>query len=147
MVKPVLAAVTIMTSLGAWRDFIRPRALLTKSLVGQRKVDICLLHQVYHKHKFIISVVEQELERLDRQIRQATIQRPAAEQVQTSWGQLVDLWPELTEEERETLLQAVVQRVEAKEKNLVFCELSPITEARGSKFEVNMNWERGSDAN
>lgn len=91
--------------------------------------------------------VLQALERVEREIRQATIKRPTAEQVQSVWSQVVALWPELTEEERETVLVSVVQRVEVNEKNLVHLQLSPIADARGSKFELIQNWERGSDSN
>ena len=93
------------------------------------------------------SVLTQEMQRVDRAIKQATVKRPTAEQVGGVWSQIGEAWPEMTEAEREQAMTALVQKVEVKEKNLVLLHLSPIAEVRGSKFVINTNWERGSDSN
>jgi site-specific DNA recombinase len=88
-----------------------------------------------------VTQVEKEMCRLDREIHQTTVKRPTAEQVQEVWSNLIELWSELRENEREELLGTIVQRVEVKEKNLVLLELASIAEVRGSKFEINQKWE------
>ncbi len=94
-----------------------------------------------------LAQVDQDIKRTDAKIHQATIKRPVAMDVQNSWSELLDLWPELTELEREEALGSVVQKVEVTTKNLVHLELSPIAEFRGSKFVTTPKRERGSDSN
>ncbi|HZP81009.1 MAG TPA: hypothetical protein VFB21_05170 [Chthonomonadaceae bacterium] len=49
------------------------------------------------------------LYKAEKEIEVATVERPTADQVQASWGALLDVWPELTEAERAELLSALAE--------------------------------------
>ena len=80
--------------------------------------------------------VRDELARVDREIALATVKRPTAEQVSEVWGQVGELWDELTEDERVELLGGIVQGVEVTDKNRVLLKLSPVAEVHGSWFAI-----------
>ncbi len=61
----------------------------------------------------------------DNQIAAATVKRPLAGRVQEAWGRLLEVWDVLDESERAELLGAVVQRVEATDKESVMLDLLP----------------------
>jgi len=71
-------------------------------------------------------IVARQMEEADRQIAQATIQRPTAAQVQEAWGEVLRVWDVLTEDERADLMGSVVQVVEMTEKESVTLELLPV---------------------
>lgn len=85
----------------------------------------------------------QQLEVVEEQIAKATVKRPTAEQVQADWMQMLELWDDVTEEERAELLAGLVRKVEVKQKNLVYLELSPITEVRGSMLALKRDLGAG----
>ncbi len=66
-----------------------------------------------------------QMEAIDSQIRAATVRRPQAERVQEAWKRIVAVWEVLTEEERAEMLGAVVQRVEALDKENVQFDFLP----------------------
>jgi len=53
-----------------------------------------------------------ELAKADEQIERETIRRPTAEEVQSVWTRIVELWDVVPEEDRPALLGAIVKRVE-----------------------------------
>ena len=95
--------------------------------------------------------LDQELRKLDEEIRVNTFDRPEAKDVQAYWREFVELWPELTEAEKLEMIGHVVQRVEIKEKDCIFLQLRPIGRkcslSLGAKFLTSKKWERGWDLN
>jgi hypothetical protein len=79
----------------------------------------------------------EELDALDRAIAVATVKRPTAEQVQAGWRELLEAWETATDAERSDLMQAVVERVEIKEKAKAAVRLFPITQRPSGKFVTN----------
>jgi recombinase/recombinase-like zinc beta ribbon protein len=89
------------------------------------------------------AMVEEQLARVEADLEQATVKRPTAAQVQAAWTRLLDLWGDATEEERETILQALVKCVVANEKGRVLLELVPVPEAHGQMFALNADMGAG----
>lgn len=81
--------------------------------------------------------VAEQLEAVEQDIAAATLVRPTAGQVQASWGAVLDLWPELTEEEKAELLAGLVENVEVKAKDRVVLRLTPIAELHGQLLAIN----------
>ena len=70
--------------------------------------------------------VQTQLEDAERAVRQATRKRPTAERVAQAWGRIGEVWPVLSEEEREGVLGGVVQGVTVTGKEEVTLELLPM---------------------
>ena len=87
--------------------------------------------------------VQNELAQVDREISLATVKRPTAEQVSAVWGEVSELWDELTEDERGELLGGLVQEVEVTDKNRVLLKLSPVAEVHGSWFAIKSQMGAG----
>lgn len=92
-------------------------------------------------------------------VAQASAKRPTAAQVQAAWGQVLDLWPHMTGEERTRVLGGLVERVEIVSKNEIHLELRPFPDmvlggsqcAQGSDeifaLSAEMGAERSLNAN
>ena len=78
-----------------------------------------------------------QLHSIETEIAAATIKRPTAEQVQGVWSEFVDLWPDMSEEDRQDTLGGLVATVEIKEKDRVFLQFNPIAEVRGQMLALN----------
>ena len=79
---------------------------------------------------------------MDAELQRMTIKRPTAEQVQATWGQLLSLWGDATDKERQTLMGSIVRNVEVKQKDLVLLELSPTPEVQGHCLRQTRTIER-----
>ncbi len=86
----------------------------------------------------------EELARADEELDLMTIKRPTAEQVAEVWGQVGELWDELTEVERAELLGGLVKEVVVTEKNRVLLKLSPVAEGHGSWFAIKSEMGAGA---
>ena len=89
-----------------------------------------------------------QIEHADRDIAQATIQRPTTGQVQEAWGEVLRVWDVLTEEERADLLGSVVQTVEMTEKESVTLELLPVPHSLisySNRFELKSHLGAGAE--
>ncbi len=62
------------------------------------------------------------------------IKRPTAAQIQKVWTEALEVWKDVTEEERQEILAAFVTRVEVKEKDRASMELQAIPTGYGQKF-------------
>lgn len=82
-------------------------------------------------------IVAEQLEAVEHDIAEATLKRSTAAQVQACWGTAVDVWPDLTEEERAERLGSLVQDVEVKAKDRVLLRLIPIAEVHGQLLAIN----------
>lgn len=80
---------------------------------------------------------------LEREIQQATLKRPTAQQVQAVWGAMLEIWPDLTEEEKAELLSEIVQEVVVKSKDRVLLRLSSLAEVHGHFLAINSQMGAG----
>jgi hypothetical protein len=71
---------------------------------------------------------------LDVEIEAATRMKPKASDVQSVWSQALELWELTTPEERTELMQALVERVEIKEKDLAVVKMTSISKLPGQLF-------------
>ena len=89
------------------------------------------------------SHVSEELMRMETEIAKATIQRPTAEMVCSAWGQIIDAWAVLTEDERQEALGGLVQEVVVTQKDRVHLRLSPIASVHGQFIAINSRMGAG----
>jgi len=92
-----------------------------------------------------------ELRELDEEIQKNTYARPEAKDVAAYWAEFVELWPELTDEEKLEMIGHLVKRIEVRQKNSIFLELAPVggkcCSSVERKFLTTSKWERGLDLN
>ena len=74
--------------------------------------------------------INAEIQRADAQIAAETVHRPTAEYVADGWGKLFEVWSVLTEEKREEMLGAVVERVELTDKKSAVVDFIPFSGAK-----------------
>jgi len=67
--------------------------------------------------------LEQERQRIDREIAASRLKRPDAGQVERLWGRVLELWDAANEAERVQRIGLLVERVEVKDKEHAFCRL------------------------
>ena len=79
-------------------------------------------------------LVSQQLAQADKEIEVSTVKRPTASQVQEVWSEMLDVWDDVTDEERQEVMASFVTRVEIKEKDRASMELLPMPEGYGLKF-------------
>ena len=87
--------------------------------------------------------VEAELARMEGEIAAATVKRPTAEMVCAAWGQIVDLWGVLTEDERKEVMGTLVQEVVVTQKDRVRLRLSPIASVHGQFIALSAEMGAG----
>ncbi len=89
--------------------------------------------------------IAEELARLDGEIKENTLARSEAKDVQAYWSEFMELWPYLSHAEQVEVIGHVVKRVVAHEKGRVLLELNPMGWEHGlateRKFLTNKNWE------
>jgi len=78
-------------------------------------------------------------------IEVATVKRPTGSQVQEVWSEMLALWDEGTEEERQEIAAAFVVRVDVKEKDRASMELLPMPEGYGLKFVTRSQLGAGAE--
>ena len=118
---------------------------MTNALADGRATDLIFNRlealQVEHKQ------VSEELRRMETEIARATVRRPTAEQVCGAWGQIIDLWDVLTEEERKEVMSGLVQEVAVTQKDRVHLRLSPIASVHGQFIAINSRMGAGRSLN
>jgi len=70
--------------------------------------------------------VAMELRKPDEEIQKNMCARPEAKDVAAYWAEFVELWPELTDEEKLEMIGHLVKRIEVGQKNSIFLELAPV---------------------
>lgn len=88
--------------------------------------------------------MSEELLRMETEIAKATIKRPPAEMVGAAQGQIVDLWPALTEEECKEVMGGLVEEVVVTQKDRVRLRLSPIASVHGQFIAINSQMGAGN---
>jgi ethanolamine utilization protein EutP (predicted NTPase) len=72
------------------------------------------------------------------EIAASTFVRPSTQDVQQVWGRFAEIWPNCEPAERETLMQAIVHKVELTEKKRVTLELETLSlTSHAHLFELN----------
>ncbi len=84
-----------------------------------------------------------QLRSIEAEIAAATIKRPTAKQVQEAWGEVIDVWEDMTEEDRQDALGGLLASVEVKEKDRVFLQFNPIAEVHGQMLALNSQMGAG----
>lgn len=88
-----------------------------------------------------------ELRKLDEEIQKNMCARPEAKDVAAYWAEFVELWPELTDEEKLEMIGHLVKRIEVRQKNSISLELAPMggkcCSSVERKFLTTSKWERG----
>jgi predicted nuclease with TOPRIM domain len=87
-----------------------------------------------------LEAVNQKLKQAQEEITASTFVRPSAKDVQQVWGRFAELWPECEPREQETLMQAIVHKVELTEKKRVTLELETLSlTSHAQLFELKSN--------
>lgn len=88
--------------------------------------------QVIQKLLDRLQELEQEIKILDARILEAdeliarsTAKRPTAQQVQAVWTSALSLWEQADDDQRQTILRGLVQRVEMRDKDRAVVSISP----------------------
>ena len=84
-----------------------------------------------------------QMEVIEGEIEMATIKRPTAVQIQEAWTEAMDLWKDVTEDERQEIMAAFVTRVDVKEKDRASMELQAIPTGYGQKFVTKSQMRAG----
>ncbi len=78
--------------------------------------------------------IAQELERVEAEIACKTVVRPTADVVQQAWKQILDVWDDLSEDDRTEVMQSLVQEVVVTEKNSVDVRLRATPHFHAQEF-------------
>ena len=87
--------------------------------------------------------VASDILEVEAQIEEATIVRPRAEDVMSSWREMLAGWEELTDPEREEVLQAIVEEVVVTQKDRVHLRLLPFASVHGQFIALNTHLGAG----
>ena len=79
------------------------------------------LEQIERQEKDLNAQIAQ----VDQVIAQTTAKRPTAAQVQAAWASAVQLWTQADDDQKQTILRGLVQRVEMREKYRAVVSISP----------------------
>lgn len=72
-----------------------------------------------------IKVLDAKLLEADELIARSTAKRPTAQQVQAVWASALNLWEQADDDQKQTILRGLVQRVEMREKERAVVSISP----------------------
>ena len=88
-----------------------------------------------------------QMEVIDDEIEMATVKRLTAVQIQEVWAEALDVWEDVTEDERQEIMAAFVTRVDVKEKDRTSMELQAIPTGYGQKFVTKSQMGAGRSLN
>lgn len=127
------AQVSLRGQLGKQKQQLDMRAANYIKAIGEGRSSTYLLDAL-EKVEMEKQAVCEQLAHVEQEIELATVKRPTAAQVQEAWSELIALWDEGTEEERQELAASFVTRVDVKEKDRASMELQAIPTGYGQKF-------------
>jgi hypothetical protein len=81
--------------------------------------------------------IKEKIVSVDQDIEKATLDRPTASTVMESWGSVLDIWPDLEEDEKAAVLSSLVEEVTIISKDRVGLRLSAIAELHGHLLAIN----------
>lgn len=88
--------------------------------------------------------LKEQIAKADSEIDAATVIRPTAEQVTASWESVLEVWPELEEDEKTNLLSLLVEKVVVTAKDRVVLHLSAIAGLHGQLLAINSQMGAGA---
>lgn len=105
------------------RKLLVNKSYLLKAIESGRGVDSILvrLEQIEDQEK----ALNAQISRVDEVIAQTTAKRPTAQQVQAVWASALNLWERADDDQKQTILRGLVQRVEMREKERAVVSISP----------------------
>lgn len=130
------AQVSLRGQLGKQKQMLDMRAANYIKAIGEDRSSTYLLDAL-EKVEAEKQGVSEQLARVEQEIELATVKRPTVAQVQEAWSEMLSLWDEGTEEERQELAATFVTRVEVKEKDRASMELMATPTGYGQKFVTN----------
>ena len=136
------ARVSLRGQLGKQKQMLNMRAANYIKAIGEGRSSTCLLDAL-EKVEAEKQGVSEQLARVEQEIELATVKRPTAAQVQEAWSEMLSLWDEGTEEERQELAATFVTRVEVKEKDRASMELMATPTGYGQKFVTKSHMGAG----
>ncbi len=87
----------------------------------------------------LVDVIEQ----LEKEIRETTIRRPTASEVQEFWSHFTELWSIASEGEKQELLRCIVQEVVVHAKEKVGLKLAAATDSQDRRFGITAKMGAG----
>ena len=127
------AQVSLRGQLSKQKQQLDMRAANYVKAIGEGRASTYLLDAL-EKIEAEKQVVCAQMDTMDREIETATVKRPTAAQIQEAWTEALDVWDDVTEEERQEIMAAFVTRVDVKEKDRASMELQSIPTGYGQKF-------------
>lgn len=137
------AQVSLRGQLSKQKQMMDMRAANYIKAIGEGRSSTYLLDALEKVEAEKQAVCEQ-LAQVEQEIEVATVKRPTAAQVQEVWSEMLALWDEGTEEERQELTAAFVTRVEVKEKDRASMELMATLTGYGQKFVTKSQMGAGA---
>ncbi len=122
-------------AIGKKKQFVEMQINNITTAIGEGRALTTLLTTLERLEREL-GEIKTELCQLDEEIAASTVQRPTAEQVQAVWGRFMEVWPELTDEEKTELLGSLVKDIEVKEKDRVSLLLASTAEIHGRTLET-----------
>jgi site-specific DNA recombinase len=127
------AQVSLRGQLGKQKQMLDMRAGNYIKAIGEGRMSTAIMDAL-EKVEAEKQLVCEQLEQLEQEIEVATVKRPTASQIQEVWSEMLLLWDEGTEEERQEIAAAFVVRVDVKEKDRASMELMATPTGYGQKF-------------
>lgn len=137
------AQVSLRGQLSKQKQMMDMRAANYIKAIGEGRSSTYLLDALEKVEAEKQAVCEQ-LAQVEQEIEVATVKRPTAAQVQEVWSEMLALWDEGTEEERQELTAAFVTWVEVKEKDRASMELMATPTGYGQKFVTKSQMGAGA---
>ncbi len=98
------------------------------------------LEQIEHQEKDLNAQIAQ----VDQVIAQTTAKRPTAAQVQAAWASAVQLWRQADDDQKQTILRGLVQRVEMRDKDRAVVSIAPFLCSEPLGFGTTENLGAGT---
>jgi len=88
--------------------------------------------------------VKQQLNEIEEEIRQSTFERPTAQQVQSSWSKLMDIWEVATEDQKVVMMSSIIQEIIVHENSRVTLILAAIPTIHDCTFAIKKDLGAGA---
>ena len=138
--------VSLRGQLGKQKQMLDMRAANYIKAIGEGRMSTALMDALDKVEAEKQAVCEQ-LAQVEQEIEVATVKRPTASQVQEVWLEMLALWDEGTEEERQEIASAFVVQVDVKEKDRASMELMATPTGYGQKFVTKSQMGAGRSLN
>ena len=137
----------IINNSGGWQAAGESQNVLQKQLIAKKKQtekEIKNLTNVIAgggAYKSLLSRLEQleteldntsrDLVAVDKEIEEASKKRATVNGVRSAWSHYMTIWDQSSESVRDTMMSALVQKIDVNEKNRITLQLSPVVDVYG----------------